>query len=78
MTASKNMCPIKSHGAYALKNIQKVPSAHKKSSLAKGEACWPFHSEQRRWPNAERAGPRSMVPQQCEFASMVGDARSSP
>jgi hypothetical protein len=66
------------HGAYALKNIQKVLSTHKYSSLAKGGACWPFYSEQQHSPNIERVGPRSVAPQLREVASTVGDPRSLP
>jgi hypothetical protein len=61
----------KSHGAYALKNIQKVPSARKKYSLAKGGACWPCHSEQKHWPIIGRDGTKSEAPQKHEVASTV-------
>jgi hypothetical protein len=77
-SASKNVCLVNICGAYALKNIQKVPSARKKSSLTKGGVYWPYHNEQRHWPNVEKVGPRSVVPRQHDFAWIVGDPRSLP
>jgi hypothetical protein len=72
------MCPVKSHGAYALKNIQKVPSTRKTFTLTKGVACWPCHSQQQRWRNTEKAGPKSVVPRKHQFAWTVGDPLSPP
>jgi hypothetical protein len=60
-SASK-IFPVKIHGAYALKNIQVVPSARKKSNLTKDGACEPYYNGQRRFPNAKKSGPTSVVP----------------
>jgi hypothetical protein len=54
--------PVESHGAYALKNIQVVPSARKLSSLTKERAYWPYYNDQWNFPNAEKVGPTSVVP----------------
>jgi hypothetical protein len=54
--------PVTSHRAYALKNIQIVPSAREKSSLTKDGACWPCCNGQQRFPNAEKVRPMSVVP----------------
>ena len=54
------------------------PLAHKWSILAKHGACWPYHNEQRCFPNAERVGPWFVAPQLHEATSMAGDPRSRP
>jgi hypothetical protein len=70
--------PVRSHGAYALKNIQIVPSERKQSNLTKGGAYWPCYNDQRHFPKAEKDGPTSMVPPLHEAAWMVTDPRSLP
>jgi hypothetical protein len=78
MSASKDNMSSTHHRAYALKTIQRVPSACNWSTLAKHGAYWPCHSEQRLFPNTERARPRSMAPQLRGVALMVRDPRSQP
>jgi hypothetical protein len=65
--------PIESHGSYALKNIQLVPSARKLSNLAKDKACWPCYNDQWCFPNAEKDRPTSVVPPLHEATWMAAD-----
>jgi hypothetical protein len=50
-----------------------VPLAHQNSSLSKLGAYWPYHNEQWRWLNVEKAGPTFMAPQLHEVACKVRD-----
>jgi hypothetical protein len=57
VNASKNTYPVYITGLMPSKIYKRVPSARKWSILAKHGACWPCHSEQRCFPNAEELDP---------------------
>jgi hypothetical protein len=67
-TSASKICPVTIHGAYALKNIQIVPSARENSNLTKDGACWPCCNGQQSLSNAEKVGPTSVVPPLHEVA----------
>jgi hypothetical protein len=76
--STSKICPVESHRAYALKNIQVFPLACKLSSLTKDGAYWPYYNDQRHFPNDEKAGPTYVVPPLHEATWMAADPQSLP